>query len=176
MAHGRGSRRNRRIAATAVAGIIVLAAATALALALRPDPVDPTIAFADITWSELTPSGSAILETRGKPPPPGKNLVGRRVYFGSNASEDEIKAFYSTLLDGRQGWVPDGSTSGLMTTAEIDACTWHSSDLTFRLGLRNMRGWRELRAADRGWPTVFSIEVLDGSSDKLATTACLTDR
>lgn len=180
MTPGAGSQPTRslhsRIVVLAVLGIVALSASAVFVVATAPPRADPDIAFADITWAELTPPGSAILESRGDRPPPGKNLVGRRLWVGSNGSEDEIKAFYSALLDGRPGWVPDGSTSGLRTTAEVDACTWHSDELTVRIGLRDMGGWRELHASDRGWAAVFSIEVLDSTSDKVATSACLTER
>jgi hypothetical protein len=171
-----GTSRNRRGFAVVVVGIIVLLTA-AVGLALRTEPVDPDIAFADVTWAELSPPGSVILETRAKRPPPGQSLVGRgQIYYGTNASEGEVRAFYAVLLASRPGWVPDGSTSAFMTTPEIDACTWHNGHVTLRLGMRNMQGWRELRAPDRGWPTVFSIEVLNRSSDDVAATACLSDR
>lgn len=155
---------------------VVVAAAVVIALvwlALRPDP---RFAFADVTWAELTPPGSVILETRRPRPPAGENLVGHAIYVGTNASEAEVRAFYRDLFARHPGWVPDGSLVGIMWTDEIDACTWHNPKLTFRLGLQDMGGWRELRAPDRGWPTVFSIQVWDEASKKVETAACLTDQ
>ncbi|MFN8632051.1 MAG: hypothetical protein U0838_17550 [Chloroflexota bacterium] len=154
---------------------VVAAAAVVIALvwlALRPDP---RFAFADVTWAEVTPPGAVVLPSRGHIPP-GENLVGGRLYLGTNQSEDEIRAFYRDLFARHPGWVPDGSLVGIRWSDEIDACTWRNTKLTFRLGLQDMGGWRELRAPDRGPATVFSIQVLDTTSAKVRNAACATDR
>jgi hypothetical protein len=170
-------RSRQRVGRRAVAFVAVAAIVVAAVVTLNlPERVDPDIAFADVAWTELIPPNATVMESRGGMPPEGRNLVGGRVWVGTNASDDEIKDFYKSLLDDRPGWAPDRSLVDMKWTGESDACVWHNDRLTMRLGLRDMGGWRELNAPDRAWPTVYTIEVVDQTTPEIASTACVSDR
>lgn len=54
------------------------------------------------------------------------------MWFGVNATAEEIEDFYAEELSSR-GWVDGGGSSGIRTTTELSAHAWHKGDVVFRL-------------------------------------------
>jgi hypothetical protein len=97
---------------------------------------------------------------------PGSVVIGRsetRVTLGSNASAEEIVAFYRQEVAAR-GFRMGGGMAGIPTTVELFACAWHLDDKVLRLAFLDKNALER-----RGQPfpgdhlTPYRWSVLEGT-------------
>lgn len=80
--------------------------------------------------------------------------------LGTNASEDEVLAFYRTEL-AAHGLSPGGASAATGIRREGQVCAWHTPDFVFRLSFWKLDEWRSRYPDEPPYSTVYEVRLLD---------------